>query len=59
MMAQVEGNSGNLGSVVSGSLASSKPPGGGEPEERGDEEDFARSIRQRTTRLAFLSFMRR
>ena len=29
---------GNSGSVISGSLASPKPPGGGKPEERGDEE---------------------
>ncbi len=29
---------GNSDSVISGSLASPKPPGGGKPEERGDEE---------------------
>ncbi len=33
------GGPGNSDSVVSGSLASPKPPGGGEPEERGDEEN--------------------
>ena len=32
------GGSGNSDSVISGSLASPKPPEGGEPEERGDEE---------------------
>jgi hypothetical protein len=39
--AEVEGRggSGNSDSVLSGSLASPKPPGGGEPEERGDEEN--------------------
>jgi len=55
----MRGGTGNSDSVLSVSLASPKPPDAGEPEERGDEEDFARSIRQRTTRLAFLSFMRR
>ena len=35
--------SGNSDSVVSGSLASPKPPGGGEPEERGDEENTTES----------------
>ena len=37
------GGSGNSDSVVSGSLASPKPPGGGEPEERGDEENTTES----------------
>ncbi len=40
--AQREG-SGNSDSVVSGSLASPKPPDGGEPEERGDEENTTKS----------------
>jgi len=39
----VRGGSGNSDSVVSGSLASPKPPGGGEPEERGDEENTTES----------------
>jgi len=33
----IRGGSGNSDSVVSGNLASPKPPGGGEPKERGDE----------------------
>ena len=37
------GGSGNSDSVVSGSLASPKPPGGGEPEEQGDEENTTES----------------
>jgi len=37
------GGAGNSDSVVSGSLASPKPPGGGEPEERGDEENATES----------------
>ncbi len=39
----LRGGSGNSDSVVSGSLASPKPPGGGEPEERGDEENTTES----------------
>ena len=39
----VRGGSGNSDSVVSGSLASPKPPGGGEPEERGNEENTTES----------------
>ena len=34
---------GNSDSVLSGSLASPKPPDGGEPEERGDEENATQS----------------
>ena len=34
---------GNSDSVLSGSLASAKPPDGGEPEERGDEENATQS----------------
>src|SRR5438309_6593511 len=34
---------GNSDSVISGSLASPKPPGGGKPEERGDEENETQS----------------
>jgi len=34
----VKGGPGNSDSVISGNLASSKPPDGGEPEEHGDEE---------------------
>ena len=37
------GGSGNSDSVVSGSLASPKPPDGGEPEERGDEANTTES----------------
>ena len=37
------GGSGNSDSVISGSLASPKPPGGGEPEERGNEENTTES----------------
>ena len=33
------GGSRNSDSMVGGSLASRKPPGGGEPKERGDEEN--------------------
>jgi transposase len=45
-----EGGSGNSDSVVSGSLASPKPPGGGEPEERGDEENTTESQGRRLRR---------
>ncbi len=37
------GGSGNSDSMVSGSLASPTPPGGGEPKERGDEENETES----------------
>jgi len=37
------GGSGNSDSMISGSLASPKPPGGGELEERGDEENTTES----------------
>jgi alpha-beta hydrolase superfamily lysophospholipase len=37
------GGFGNSDSVVSGSLASPKPPGGGEPEERGNEKNTTES----------------
>jgi pyrroloquinoline quinone (PQQ) biosynthesis protein C len=39
----VRGGSGNSDSVLSGSLASPKPPAGGEPEERGNEENETQS----------------
>ena len=39
------GGSGNSDSVLSGSLASPTPPKGGEPEERGDEENETESWR--------------
>ena len=35
----VRGGSGNSDSVISGSLASAKPPRGGDTKERGNEED--------------------
>ena len=37
-MSVPRGGTGNSGSVISGSLALPKLPGGGKPEERGDEE---------------------
>ncbi len=37
------GGPGNPGSVISDRLASPKPPGGGEPEERGDEANETES----------------
>ena len=40
---EVRGGFGNSDSVLSGSLASPKPPGGGEPEERGNEENTTES----------------
>ena len=52
----MRGGTGNSDSVLSVSLASPKPPDGGEPEERGDEEHFARSIRQNTTRSGLPQF---
>ena len=39
----VRGGSGNSDSVLSGSLASPKPPAGGEPEERGNEKNTTES----------------
>ena len=39
----VSGGSGNSDIVISGSLASPNPPGGGEPKERGDEENETQS----------------
>ena len=41
----VRGGPGNSDSVLSGRLASPKPPAGGEPEEHGDEENEAESQR--------------
>ena len=37
------GGSGNSDSMISGSLASPTPPRGGEPKERGDEENETES----------------
>ncbi len=41
----LRGGSGNSDSVIRGSLASPTPPKGGEPEERGDEENETESWR--------------
>jgi hypothetical protein len=40
---QIRGGPGNSDSVISGSLAEPTPPKGGEPEERGDEENETKS----------------
>ena len=42
-MLKERGVSGKSDSLVIGSLASPKPPDGGEPEERGDEENTTKS----------------
>ena len=43
LVPKMRGGSGNSDSVLSGSLASPKPPGCGEPEERGDEANTTES----------------